>query len=245
MTVRTDVELPAEVREVAEALVSALGVDLRSLLWHGSWARGEAGPASDHDMIVVLRNMDEDVAQRLREVFRGRVNWSSFVQTEAELRQFPADGRLQFHYGLLPLYGDFDPPPFTREHIANDLRVLGRDIRFESRYRLLHKQPECVQTDHQLAAFQKTRNLTMLGYATKWAVLAMKARELLESRDYPATRKVLRQRISDGRELQLLDIADGRAEAKTRYFDDPEPLALLLDGFARDLVAWLESQGYK
>ena len=85
----------------------------------------------------------------------------------------------------------------------------------------------------------------MLGYATKWAVLAMKARELLDCRDYPATRKVLRQRISDGRELQILDIADRWAEAKTRYYDDPEPLALLLDGFARELVAWLESKEYK
>ena len=245
MTVHTDIELPAEVREVAEALVSAIGVDLRALLWHGSWARGEAGAASDHDMIVVLRRLDEDVARRLRNVFRGRVNWSSFVQTEAELRQFPADGRLQFHYGLVPLYGDYDPPPFTREHIVNDLRVLARDIRFESRYRLLHKQPVYAQTDHQLAAFQKTRNVTMLGYATKWAVLAMKARELLEGHDYPATGKVLRQRISDGRELQILDIADRWAEAKTRYYDDPEPLALLLDGFARELVAWLESNEYK
>ena len=111
MTVRTDIELPAEVREVAEALVSAIGVDLRALLWHGSWARGEASAASDHDMIVVLRRLDEDVARRLRNVFRGSVNWSSFVQTEAELRQFPGDGRLRFHYGLVPLYGDSIPRP--------------------------------------------------------------------------------------------------------------------------------------
>ena len=245
MTIRRDIELPAEVREVADSLVAALGTDLRAISSHGSWARGEAGPSSDHDMIVVLRRMDEGIAQRLREVFRGRANWSTFVQTEAEMRQFPADGRLQFYYGLVPLYGEFDPPPYTREDIVNDLRVLARDIRFECRYRLLHKQPVYAQIDGQLAAFQKTRNVTMLGYACKWALLAMKARELLEGRDYPATRKELRQRISDYREIEALDIADSWADAKARYYDDPEPLALLLDGFARDLVSWLERQGYK
>lgn len=245
MTLRTDIELPAEVREVAEALIAALGRDLRALLWHGSWSRGEPGPASDHDMIVVLRQMDDDVARRLRDVFRGRANWSSFTQTEAELRQFPADGRLQFHYGLMPLYGGFDPPPFTPEQVVNDLRVFARDIRFECRYRLLHKEPVNAQIDQQLAGFMKARNVTMLGYAAKWAVLAMKARELLEGRDYPVTRKALRERICDDRELQILDIADGWADARTRYHDDPAPLALLLDGFARDLVTWLEAQGYE
>jgi len=245
VSIRADLDLPVEVREVAEALVGALATDLRALLWHGSWARGEAGPTSDHDMIVVLRRMDEDIARRMREVFRGRANWSSFVQTEAELRQFPVDGRLQFHYGLVPLYGEFDPPSFTRENLVNDLRALARDIRFESRYRLLHKQHAYSHMDSQLASFQKTRNITMLGYAAKWAVLAMKTRELLEARDYPPTRKALRQRVSDDRELEILEITDCWADAKARYYDDPEPLAHLLDGFARDIVAWLESGGDK
>lgn len=30
-----------EVREVADALIDTLGDDLRALLWHGSFARGE------------------------------------------------------------------------------------------------------------------------------------------------------------------------------------------------------------
>src|SRR3990172_3223183 len=85
------ISLPAEVREVADALIAALGEDLRALLWHGSWARGEAKPDSDHDLIIILRRADDSVLMRLREVFKGRRNWSTFVQTEEELRQYPTD----------------------------------------------------------------------------------------------------------------------------------------------------------
>ena len=110
-------QLPTEVREVADALIAALGEDLRALLWHGSFARGEPTPDSDHDLIIILKRINDDLLLRMQEVFRGRLNWSTFVQSEAELNQFPADGRFQFHFGFQKLYGDFDPPPWTRDNI--------------------------------------------------------------------------------------------------------------------------------
>src|SRR2546422_3422887 len=114
VSTRRTIDLPAEVREVRDALVSSLGDDLSALLWHGSEARGEAKPDSDHDLIIILKRMDSDTLRRMQQVFRGRENWSSFVQTEEELRQYPPSGRLQFHFGLVPVYGDFKPPPWTR-----------------------------------------------------------------------------------------------------------------------------------
>lgn len=232
--------LPSEVREVVDALVSSLGDGLKAVLWHGSWARGEAKAGSDHDLIVVLKRMDGQTLLRLREAFRGRANWSTFVQTEEELRQYPLDGRLQFHFGAVPLYGQIDPPAVDREALVNDLRVLARDIRFECRYRLLHKEP-APEIDERLAGFQRARNVGMLGYAAKWALLAMKARELLEGRDYPVTREQLRKRLNDPQEVAILELVEDWAQARRRYEHDLGPLALLLDAFARKLVAWLDS----
>jgi hypothetical protein len=235
-------QLPAEVREVADALISTLGDDLRALLWHGSFARGEAGPESDHDLIIILRRVDDDVLMRLRDVFHGRGSWSTFVQSEAELHQFPADGRFQFHFGFQKLYGDFEPPPWTRENLLAELRALARGIRFECRYRLLHKQPDNAPAEGPFAAFQGYRNTRMLGYAAKWAVLALKARELLHGHGYPETREELRARLSDPDELAIVDLIERWPELRHRYEEEIAPLALQLDAFARRLVASLPKE---
>jgi len=238
----TAAEAHPEVRQVADALVATLGDDLRALLWHGSFARGEANPNSDHDLIIILKRIDDDLLLRMQEVFRGRPNWSTFVQSEAELHQFPDDGRLQFHFGFQKLYGDFEPPAWTRQNILAELRAFARSIRFECRYRLLHKQPEGSSTEGRFAAFQSYRNARMLGYAAKWAVLALRARELLEGRPYPVTRAELRARLSDPDELAVLEIVERWQELRPRYEEEIGPLALQLDAFARRLVSVIEQE---
>ena len=230
------ISLPDEVREVVEELIASVGGDLAAIYWHGSYARGEAKPDSDHDLIIVLKKAGDDVLLRMAGVFRGRQDWSTFVQTEEELRQYPRDGRLQFHFGGVPLYGRIELPPFTREDVANEIRVFARDIRFECRYRLLHAEP--LYSDMS-AKFQRARNARMLRYAAKLAVLALKARELLEGREYPATREELRARLSDADDLAVLDTLENWAELKAKYEEDRRPLALLLDRVARGLVAGL------
>lgn len=236
---RTDVALPPEVREVAESLIAALGDDLRVALWHGSYARGEAKPDSDHDLIIVLRRTDDDILLCMADVFRGRKDWSTFVQTEEELRQFPLDGRLQFSFGYMPLFGEFEPLPFTRESVLNDLRVLARDVRFESRYRLLHKEPLYEEMEPHYANFQRARNARMLRYTAKLAIMALKARELLFDRPYPVTREELRARLTDADEIAIVDVIENWAELQPQYERDATPLALILDAFARKLVAGL------
>ena len=137
--IRSAVDLPGEVREVVEALVAALGDDLTAIYWHGSEARAEAKPDSDHDLIIVMKCLHDDLLLRIQGAFLGRDNWSSFVQTEEELRQYPSTGRLQFHFGLVPVHGRIEAPPFSRENLMDDLRQLALDIRFECRYRLFHR----------------------------------------------------------------------------------------------------------
>ncbi len=228
--------LPDEVREVVESLIGSLGDDLAAIYWHGSYARGEAKPDSDHDLIIVLKHADDDVLMRMAGVFRGRQDWSTFVQAEEELRQYPRDGRLQFHFGLVPLYGGIEAPPFTREDVVNEIRVFARDIRFECRYRLLHAEP--LYSDMS-AEFQRARNARMLRYAAKLAVLALKARELLEGREYPETREELRARLTDADEVAALDVLENWADLRAKYEEDRTPLALLLDRVARKLVSGL------
>lgn len=235
-------QLPAEVREVADRLNVALGDDLGALLWHGSYARGEAKADSDHDLIIVLKRIDDGVLLRMREVFQGRANWSTLVLTEQELRQYPVAGRLQFTYGAKLLYGDFDPPEMTRERVIDEIRGLARDIRFECRYRLLHKEQARAPADERMAVFQQGRNWRMLGYAAKWAVLALKARELLAGRPYPLTRDELRARLGDPKEIAIVDLVENWPPPGGPYPRELAEVALRLDACARGLVAWLEAE---
>src|SRR2546427_3764396 len=69
ISTRRTIDLPAEVRVVRDALVSSLGDDLSALLWHGSEARGEAKPDSDHDLIIILKRMDSDTLRRMQQSF--------------------------------------------------------------------------------------------------------------------------------------------------------------------------------
>lgn len=236
---RNEVVLPSEVREVVDGLIESVGENLAAIYWHGSYARGEAKPDSDHDLIIVLKRADDDVLLRMSEIFRDRQEWSTFVQTEEELRQYPRDGRLQFHFGLVPLYGRIEPPPFTREDIANEIRVLARDIRFECRYRLLHSEPLYSNMPEE---FERARNARMLRYAAKLAVLALKARELVYGREHPVTREELRARLSDEDEMAVLDVLERWQELRAEYEADRRPLALLLDRVARKLVEELPAE---
>jgi hypothetical protein len=235
-------DLPPEVQDVLDRLIADLGDDLRAVFWHGSWARGEAKSWSDHDMIIVLKRLDDGLLRKLQEIFRGRRDWSTFVRTEEELRQYPSEGRPQWHFGLVPLYGDLEPPPLTREHIIDELRMLALNISFESRYRLFHSEPLYDEMEPHMPGFQRRRNARLLRYAAKLAILAMKARELLTGREYPVSSADLRPRIADPDELWIVDTVERWDEVQPQFEADPEPLALRLDAFARKLVAWLDAE---
>lgn len=236
-------DVPPEVQEVLDQLITSLGDELRAVFWHGSWARGEAKPWSDHDMMIVMKRLDDDLLLRLKAIFSGRKDWSTYVRTEAELRQHPSEGRPQFHFGLVPLYGDFEPPPLTREHIIDELRILALNISFEARYRLYHREPLYEMIDQHWANFLTQRTARMLRYSAKLAILAMKARELLADHEYPVSSADLRTRISDPHELWIIDTVEHWNEAVVEFEADPDPLALRLDAFARNLVAWLDAEG--
>src|SRR5206468_10807052 len=86
--------LPDEVREGADRLIAALGDNLAALLWHGSWARGEQTAESDHDLIIVLRQVNDDLILAIQGLFADRSGWSTYIKSEKELRQYPITGRM-------------------------------------------------------------------------------------------------------------------------------------------------------
>jgi hypothetical protein len=128
-----------------------------------------------------------------------------------------------------------------REHVLDELRLLALNMSFEARYRFLHKEPvyEEMAAAHD-RDFARKRYARMLWYAAKWAVLAMKARELALGREYPVTSAELRERVGEPDELWIIDVIERWDEVRPQFEENPEALALRVDAFARRLVSWLE-----
>lgn len=235
----SDPQPDPETCAVRDEIIASLGDDLAALLWHGSRARGEANEESDHDMIVILRDGAAGAIERLAGVFASRQGWSAYVKTEGELRQYPMTGRLQFHHGLLPLHGDFTPPTVTREGLVEDLRSITSTLAHEARYRLMHG---ASRTYRGLPDdYGRVRNTRWMYYQAKAAIMAMKARALLVSGEYPLTRAALRSTTNDRVDLELIDAVDRWPERRPKFEADLLPLCLLIDAFATRLAGWLDA----
>jgi hypothetical protein len=225
---------------VLDALVESLGADLAAVLWQGSWARGEATGESDHDLVIIVRRTGPDVIERLAGVFAEKTGWSAYVKTEEELRQYPLTGRLQFQYGVQCLYGEFTPPPVTREGLLEDLRTLATQLSHEARYRLVHHSSDVHARAHEPT--WGVRTARWMYHQTKATLMAMKAREMLIRGEYPVTRAELRSRTSDPTALALIDAVERWPELKSGFEQDILPLCRLIDTFTTDLVRWLSAE---
>jgi len=222
--------VPRQVQEVVDECVARFGDNLKAVLWHGSWARGEANAASDHDLMLIFQQVDETVLLALRDIFRDRENWSASVRSEEELRQLPPDRRLQFAYGFRVLHGRFEPLTVSPENVLAELRSLAEDIAFQCRYRLVHKHGDWP------------RQVRMMHYMAKNALLRMKARHLLRHGRYPETRAELLSLVDDPAERQIIDWVERWQEVRPAFEADPAPLMLHLDAFARRLLQSLSPE---
>lgn len=88
-----EAERKMQMAEVVEALRRGLGEDLVSVVLFGSRARGEAGPESDWDLLVLARCLPEKTLQRhfhlkrmLPEAWRGRIALLAKMPEEFEAR---------------------------------------------------------------------------------------------------------------------------------------------------------------
>ena len=98
--------------EFVSRMVDAFGTRLVCVLHHGSWARGEGGPESDIDTIVVLDRIeaeDLDVYRGVVDAMPNAARWASgLLNSAAELQASPRAELVQYFYGRKVLHGSLD-----------------------------------------------------------------------------------------------------------------------------------------
>ena len=130
--------------DFAERLRDTFGEQLIFVGHHGSWARGEAGPESDIDTIVILDHIDSEILTAYRDVIYAMPDAkrlaSSFLGSISELRAWPRIDMVQLYYGCKPLHGTLDgvvEKP-TDTDLIEDIRIKAAENLHLARHYLLH-----------------------------------------------------------------------------------------------------------
>jgi hypothetical protein len=220
-----DIAVPPQIEEVVRELASEHGENLRAVLWHGSRARGEAQAGSDEDLILLFHEVDDGVLLRLRHTFleAGRIGWSTYILSDAEYRQVPADRRNYFAIGSRLLYGEFEFVQLSQADLLAHLRSRCREILYQCRDRLINKK-HALPTIHRMA---------------KFAVFLTKIRHLYLHGTYPLTRAELLDVVDDQEARQIIEWVERWDDVPPQLEDDITPLILTIDSYVRRLVASL------
>ena len=130
--------------DFVEQLHDTFGERLIFVGHHGSWARGEAGPESDIDTIVILDHIDSEDLAAYRDVIHAMPDAkrlaSSFLGSTSELRIWPRTDMVQLFYGCKPLRGTLDglvDKP-TDAEVMEDIRIKAAENLHLARHYLLH-----------------------------------------------------------------------------------------------------------
>jgi len=215
----TAVTVPRRLQDLVDHSVARFGENLQGLLWHGSRARGEGTPPSDDDLMFLFARIDDAVLLAARDLFAGagRDGFSTSLMSPAELRHLPPNKRFRLAHGVVALHGAFAPVPATREDALAYLRGSLREVLARSRDRLLNQSPSPA-TAYRVA---------------KFAVFAMKARELYDHGRYPLTRDELLATTDGAEERRIIDWVARWQDVAPEVERDPLPALLHLDRFAR------------
>ena len=130
--------------DLLERLRDTFGERLIFVGHHGSWARGEAGPESDIDTIVILDDIGSNNLIAYRGVIDAMPNArrlaSSFLGSISELQAWPRTDMVQLYYGCKPLHGTLDgliDKP-TDTDLTEDIRLKAAENLHMARHYLLH-----------------------------------------------------------------------------------------------------------
>lgn len=151
--------MEAWMRQLSHRLQDAFGARLRFVGLQGSRARGEAGPESDIDAVVILDEVSLADLRAYRALLAGmpeREKVCGFFGGQAELARWDRGDLFQFVHGTLPFYGDLSAltPPLGREEARRAALKGACDIYHGCTHGLLFdRDTAALRALYKMAAF--------------------------------------------------------------------------------------------
>jgi len=223
--------LEAWLSAIITGLRSAFGSRLLFAAHAGSWVRGEAGPASDIDINIVLDEVRPEDLAAYRRLLAGmpfREKACGFICGRAEMRAWPRHELFHFMNGCNILHGSLDgivAPP-TKAEVAEYVRINASGVLHFARHTMIYSA-DLPGMAEGLAGVYKA------------AFFMLQARLFLETGKYVPSKKALAP-LLDGLDREVFstalkwgEMAEDRAKRPEHYFmqlaDWSSELLLLAD----------------
>lgn len=151
--------MEAWMRQLSHRLQDAFGPRLRFVGLQGSRARGEAGPESDIDAVVILDAVSLADLRAYRALLAGmpeREKVCGFFGGQAELARWDRGDLFQFIHDTIPFYGDLSAltPPLGREEARRAALKGACDISHGCTHGLLFdRDTAALRALYKMAAF--------------------------------------------------------------------------------------------
>lgn len=151
--------MEAWMRQLSHRLQDAFGPRLRFVGLQGSRARGEAGPESDIDAVVILDAVSLADLRAYRALLAGmpeREKVCGFYGGQAELARWDRGDLFQFIHDTIPFYGDLSAltPPLGREEARRAALKGACDIYHGCTHGLLFdRDTAALRALYKMAAF--------------------------------------------------------------------------------------------
>ena len=204
-------------------VVKALQDNLVCLLHHGSRAKGEARPDSDYDVVIIVKQVNTQVIEILKDTFSKHPQFSFYLLSLDDLETMPSDRYLEFHKAK-PLYGSLKMKSPTKEEVINYINYKRIDLLGAIRHRLILPHSD-------------ERKMKWVYFDLKDVYICLSFLAFSECGILPSTRKETivyykqRQRHSLG--THLLKILDNWDSYKEDVIRNPDSYLLLLEEFFR------------
>lgn len=182
-----------------QAVHAAFGARIVCIGVQGSQARGEAGPDSDIDMVLILDRMDAADLERYREAvagLSGREKLCGFVSGRETLRCWDRAELVSFYYDTRPIEGDLDflLPEIGPAAARRSVHAGACAIYHACAHNLVHAQDAQVVDELRKAAFFVMRTqyfcrhgVFITGRAALMERLDERSRAVLEADDWQAS----------------------------------------------------------
>lgn len=151
--------MEAWMQQLTYRLHDAFGPRLRFVGLQGSRARGEAGPESDIDAVVILDEVSLQDVRAYRALLAGmpeREKVCGFYGGQAELARWDRGDLFQFIHDTIPFYGDLSAltPPLGREEARRAALKGACDIYHGCTHGLLfERDTAALRALYKMAAF--------------------------------------------------------------------------------------------
>lgn len=202
---------------ILAGLRSIFGSRLLYVAHAGSWVRGEAGPASDIDINIVVDEVKPEDLAAYRRILAGlpfREKACGFICGREEMRAWPRHELFHFMNGCNVLHGGLEgivSPP-TRAEVAEYIRINASGVLHFARHTLIYSNDLPAMAESLVGVY-------------KAAFFLLQAKLFVETGKYVPSKKALAPLLADKLDGEVFavarswnDLGEDRAKRPEHYF---------------------------